>query len=658
MRKLKGLLMSVLFLAGVLTLAFNIPLVKASGTVYIRPDGSVDPPSAPISTADNITYTLTDNINGSIVVERDNIVLDGAGYTVQGIGAYIGIGNVLSGRSNVTVKNTTVTGFQYGIYLFSSSNTTVSGNNVNNNNVGIRLEHSSNNTIWGNNASDNIYGISLEHSENNTISANTVTNNNVGISLVYSGGNTAWGNTVSDNIYGISLWGSSNNYIDHNNFNNTNQVYNSESNNTWDDGYPSGGNYWSDYNGNDSYRGPYQNVTGSDGIGDTPYEIDANNQDNYPLMNPWSPHDIAILNVTSFLPYNATAVYPGWTVNVNVTVRNEGEFNETFTVTAYYGGTHNSSGVTPIKSFTIDGEDTQLYVNPPSIINLYTVGQTFTVRVYVENVTDLYTWVAGLKWDPTVLDCLSVQYMYDWFPGADALLYGKDKGYVETPGAIDNVGGYATPYTMGRRGYTFPNGTTVPSTFKGINGSGPLFNATFQVKNYGETWINITGPYAGPPQLINSSVQAIPADIQSGWFELSPPPPPTIHPIGTQTVINLAPGAEQTLTFTWNTADVAPCGYNYTIGQYIPYPISAYADPVPGETNITDNTFINGNVTVRRFGDANGDGHCDGYDYTMLNAHWLMVYPQVMYDPNADFNGDGSIDGFDYTYINVNWLTY
>ncbi len=37
------------------------------------------------------------------------------------------------------------------------------------------------------------------------------------------------------------------------------------------------------------YSGQYQNETGSDGIGDTPYVIDANNQDNHPLMRPASP---------------------------------------------------------------------------------------------------------------------------------------------------------------------------------------------------------------------------------------------------------------------------------------------------------------------------------------------------------------------------------
>jgi len=57
--------------------------------------------------------------------------------------------------------------------------------------------------------------------------------------------------------------------------------------NTWDNGYPSGGNYWCDYAGGDLYSGPYQNESGSDGIGDTPYIMDASNMDRYPLIYPF-----------------------------------------------------------------------------------------------------------------------------------------------------------------------------------------------------------------------------------------------------------------------------------------------------------------------------------------------------------------------------------
>lgn len=70
---------------GTVALAFSIQSARAEGgTIYIRADGSIDPPTAPISTIDNVTYTLTSNINDSIVIERDNIVCDGAGQTVQG----------------------------------------------------------------------------------------------------------------------------------------------------------------------------------------------------------------------------------------------------------------------------------------------------------------------------------------------------------------------------------------------------------------------------------------------------------------------------------------------------------------------------------------------------------------------------------------------
>jgi len=83
------------------------------------------------------------------------------------------------------------------------------------------------------------------------------------------------------------MGGAFNNTIFHNDLLQNNQQAWSYggSSNFWDDGYPSGGNYWSDYTGVDVYKGPYQNVTGSDGIGDTPYVIDADNVDHYPLTS-------------------------------------------------------------------------------------------------------------------------------------------------------------------------------------------------------------------------------------------------------------------------------------------------------------------------------------------------------------------------------------
>jgi len=178
-----------------------------------------------------------------------------------------------------------------GIYLYESSGNNINGNNITNNDVGIFLRYSSNNnSISGNNiAANHDHGIWLEAS-NNSISGNNITNNEGGIYLSGSSGNNINGNNITNNHVGIWLDGSNNN-IYHNNFiNNTYQVSSEfDSVNVWDDGYPSGGNYWSNYTDVDLYYGSYQNKSGSDGIWDHPYIIDKDNADLYSLVNPWTP---------------------------------------------------------------------------------------------------------------------------------------------------------------------------------------------------------------------------------------------------------------------------------------------------------------------------------------------------------------------------------
>jgi parallel beta-helix repeat protein len=308
-----GILVFVL-LVGMFGAVLNVPVVKASGTIYIRADGSIDLPTAPISTLDNITYTFTANIYDSIVVERDNIIIDGNGYTLQGSGTLHSKGINLTGRSNVTIKNMEIKTFDDGIELWSSNYNSICGNNITNNyGHGIYLEYSSDNSISGNKITNNGHefwgsGIVLVHSSNNSVVGNNITNDIEGITLWESSGNTISGNNITNSseygicldassnynsisgnnitnnrAYGIYLSYSSNNEFYHNDFiDNTQQVNISSAvpslANVWDDGYPSGGNYWSDYNGTDANH---------DGIGDTPYIIDANNTDNYPLMTPY-----------------------------------------------------------------------------------------------------------------------------------------------------------------------------------------------------------------------------------------------------------------------------------------------------------------------------------------------------------------------------------
>jgi parallel beta-helix repeat protein len=326
-RIFSAIMMSLLVL-GTLALAFNVQPVKAEGgNIYIRADGSVDPPTAPISTSHNNTYTFTDNISGSIVVNRNNIVLDGKGYVLEGAGSGNGID--LSYVTNVTVQNTQITGFDKGIfvganfgnslyennitnnggdgiYLYNSSNDDISGNNITKNDYGIALDSSSNNSISRNNIAAYDNAINLYFSSSVNINGNNITASPVGIHLGYSSDVSISGNNITLNSYygirlvstsdvsingnnitnnkksGMRLYSSSNNKVYRNNFvNNTQQVYSVDSTNVWDDGVH--GNYWNDYNGSDANH---------DGIGDTPYIIDANNKDNYPLMPPHVPGDL------------------------------------------------------------------------------------------------------------------------------------------------------------------------------------------------------------------------------------------------------------------------------------------------------------------------------------------------------------------------------
>ena len=53
----------------------------------------------------------------------------------------------------------------------------------------------------------------------------------------------------------------------------------------WNQSYPIGGNFWSNYLGPDDFHGHGQNIPGSDGIGDIPYPIYDTTYDYYPLVN-------------------------------------------------------------------------------------------------------------------------------------------------------------------------------------------------------------------------------------------------------------------------------------------------------------------------------------------------------------------------------------
>ena len=179
-----------------------------------------------------------------------------------------------------------------GLALYEVIFGEVINNTATNNYYGIGIGSSSNNTISKNTASSNLgFGIALtQWCKDTVVSSNTVSDNFIGIGLnASSSRNTIFNNIASDNFVGIGLNTSSSNVIYHNNFINNSHQASDDSTNFWDNTYPSGGNYWSDYAGVDTMSGLNQDIPGADGIGDTPYDsIDGGTgaQDNYPVIEP------------------------------------------------------------------------------------------------------------------------------------------------------------------------------------------------------------------------------------------------------------------------------------------------------------------------------------------------------------------------------------
>jgi parallel beta-helix repeat protein len=172
--------------------------------IYIRNDGSVEPATVPIERTGNL-YKLTDNIVlYTIEIQRDNIVLDGAGYTIQGNASRIkgyddgNNGVIVAGRKNVNITRLNFEQGDTGIRISSSSHITVVNNSFTNGiHTAITLRDSTLVLIEANNFADLQTDIGVPsvrlHGSRNTFRNNTLTGSYYGIDIEGSS------NVISDN---------------------------------------------------------------------------------------------------------------------------------------------------------------------------------------------------------------------------------------------------------------------------------------------------------------------------------------------------------------------------------------------------------------------------------------------------------------------------
>jgi parallel beta-helix repeat protein len=278
-----------------------------------------------------------------ILVNCSNITVQDLELTYGSVGIQLGFSS-----DNNIINNNLSSNSVFGLWMYNSENNVIYNNEVINNSFGLNIVSSNDNVVEANNILYNDYGINLSYSSHNNLTANTMVGNGififgsiinqwnthvidanntvngkpvlfmknqmnvtvlsnagqiilanctnikiqkqefnqvtVGLEVGFSSNNIFSHNNISNNLLGIYLYESPDNLIFFNIFiNNTIQAYDNRDN-YWNNTYPFGGNYWSDYVGEDKYNDKNQNKSGSDGIGDAPYDIDPNSQDNYPLI--------------------------------------------------------------------------------------------------------------------------------------------------------------------------------------------------------------------------------------------------------------------------------------------------------------------------------------------------------------------------------------
>jgi len=316
----------------------------------------------------------------------------------------------------------------------------------------------------------------------------------------------------------------------------------------------------------------------------------------------------------------------------------------------------------------VHAEDASIQVDPPT--STVEVGETFTVNVTVNDVTDLAVWEFQLYYLNTVLNCTNVS-------EGPFLKQGGNTFFASLVNNTYNV-------THGR----VLMGATLIGLIPGVNGSGTLGTVTFQAIGGGDTPLHLTAttlkdstepprnpiPHTtidgtvhvtggrdvtvtsvttsktivgqGYPFCINVTVENQGDFTESFNVTVFYDETAITLPNGkNHTTITLTSGNSTTLTLTWNTTGVAKG--NYTI--------SAYAWPVLGETDLADNTFIDGIVRVTKKGDVNGDDNVNVLDLIVV-ANALGTSPgDTNWNSNADVKDDQTINVLDLIVV-ANYL--
>jgi hypothetical protein len=371
----------------------------------------------------------------------------------------------------------------------------------------------------------------------------------------------------------------------------------------------------------------------------------------------YSAHDIATTNVTP----SKTVIGQNYSLSIYVTVENQGDYTETFNVTARadpvgisdglvgYWSFDEGSGTTASdssgnrndgtvyganwtdgkfgKALSFDGIDD--YVTVPASLSFNNISDAVTIAAWVkleqvpaeayELITAggysyvAYAYVAdaaGVRFNfaritgPGVGDDLQQEFWKQYGAELPYLPYNQWYYVVwmyDSSGYTAiyvNGNPYANTTLMSGKIYNFGWGLTIDAM--------PLHKGILdELRIYNRT--------------LNQQEIRAGAGAGSGAIE-------------TQTATLLS-GSSATVTFTWNTSGFAKG--NYTIW--------AHAEPVSGETDIDDNTYTNGIATVTIPGDVEGDFEVNILDVVKITSIYASKIGDPQFRPNSDIDNDDNI---------------